>query len=857
MPFLQFDVESLKAILEQFDDPSALDSHPWADAAFVQEYATRNPKWREASRGRQLAHALEEVFANTRPSTPPRRGKRLDTSWGEFGLLAALYFAPLQFGAPIPESFRNAWGRIDQSILFYAFGRADGLTAEQVQTYKLVGDEPQAASNSTLSDWHRKGIRQLAEALGARERFAQDSSSTADHAAASARSEAEKPSNRTKRKIVWGMALFLLLLALAWGGFKTWRIYNLATVVWEDVNAMRGLGLTEPDMAALQAAGPKLSVLREDFHALREEVEPLLWMGPLLQWAPEYGGELAEARDFLVMADSTLAASDGLYRAFSPLLDTIADTDTGSSFDMTKVTQLMSDARPQLIEAQALMEEAAQARERIDLERLSPRTREAMTLADKALAWMQDGIVIALEFPRMAGATDEGPKTYLLLAQNEDELRPTGGFITAAGTLMMQDAQLGNLTFQGSGELDNWTKAYPSAPWQLHQYMNSEVLVLRDANWFSDYRVAAVYAETLYAYQNDHSVDGVIVIDQHVLVELLRVTGPIPLEGSAELIGADSVVEYMRAQKIPPWVITEANSALWDNKAFINRLTAALLKRIIEGGFELEQMARVLLQALDEHHILLQFDNPALTPVLVRRGWDGAIRPGAGDFLMAVDFNSGFNKTNAVVESRLEYEVNLSRPESPAAQLSIAHANKAAKLPCLPEFSIRQILTEIEKEQYVEEDYPINRCYWAYVRVYTAPGTELLDANPQTISGESLLSGFDVPPQVDALGKEEEIQGAQGFGFLKLVQGGETVETNLRFGLPAFVVEQTDGAWKYQLRVQKQPGTIAVPFVLRVQLPPGAVVQSMPESAVFENGTVILETDLRLDLNLEIVFVVP
>ncbi|MBV6396451.1 MAG: hypothetical protein HFACDABA_02049 [Anaerolineales bacterium] len=858
MPFLQFNAESLKTILEQIDDPGALDSHPWADAAFVQEFVTRNPNWEEASRGRQLAHALEEVFANTRPAVPPRRGKRLDTSWGEFGLLAALYFAPLQFGAPIPESFRDAWGRIDHSILLYTFGRADGVPAQQAQTYKLVGDELQVASNSTLSDWHRKGIQQLVEAVHARERFAQEAASTPNQAAAPGRSEAGKAPNRVRRKITWVVALSLFLLLLAWAGFKAWRIYNLAAVVWEDVNAMRGLGLTEPDVAALQAAGPKLSVLREDVHALHEEVEPLLWMGPLLQWVPAYGGELAEARNLLIMADSTLAATDGLYRAFSPLLDTIADTDAGSNFDLAKITQLMSDARPQLIEAQAWVEEAAQARERIDLERLSPRTREAMLLADKALPWMQDGIVIALEFPHMMGATDQGPKTYLLLAQNEDELRPTGGFITAAGTLMMQDAQIGNLTFQGSGTLDDWTKAYPSAPWQLHQYMNSEVLVLRDVNWFADYRVAALYAETFYAYQNDHSVDGVIVIDQHLLVELLRVTGPVHVEGSTELIGADGVVEYMRAQKIPPWEITEANSALWDNKEFINRLTTALLNRILDGGFELEQMMRVLLQMLDEHHILLQFDNPALTPVLVRRGWDGAIRPGTGDFLMAVDFNSGFNKTNAVVERRLGYEVNLSRPDAPGAQLSITHVNQAAKLPCLPEFLMTPILNEIEKQQYAEENYPINRCYWAYVRVYTAPGTELLDANPQTISGETLLSGFDVPPQVDALGREEELQGVQGFGFLKLVQGGETVETNLRFGLPAFVVvQEADGSWKYQLRVQKQPGTVAVPFVLRVQLPTGAVVQSMPEEAVFENGTVVLQTDLQLDLNLEILFTVP
>ena len=129
----QFDSDSLKTILEQLHVPEALDSHPWASAAFVQDALTQNPDWKEMSPGRQLAYALETLFASTRPGVPPRRGKRLDTSWGEFGLLAALYFAPLKFGATIPGSLRDAWGRIDQSMLLYVFGRADALTVEQVQ----------------------------------------------------------------------------------------------------------------------------------------------------------------------------------------------------------------------------------------------------------------------------------------------------------------------------------------------------------------------------------------------------------------------------------------------------------------------------------------------------------------------------------------------------------------------------------------------------------------------------------------------------------------------------------------------------------------------------------------------------
>ena len=853
-----FDIDSLKSILEQLRAPESLDAHPWVSAAFVKDAAARNPEWGEMPPGKQLAFAIETLFASARPGVPPRRGKRLDTSWGEFGLLAALYFAPLKFGTAIPNSLRDAWGRIDQSILLYVFGRGDALTEEQMQVFKLVGDEADVAPNSTLSDWHRKGIQQLAEAIQTRENFMQDSSSMQKQDGSRGRGGRREPSTRWNRKVVTRVVLALFLLLVVWGGFKAWRVYNLAVTVWDDANAMRGLGLSEPSVDAVRQAGPRLGTLSDDFHALRKETEPFLWLGPLFGWVPEYGGDIASARDLVVMADSMLSASDISYQALAPLLDVITETNSASGFDSAKFVEILNEAQPQLIEAQALAEEAVQARERIDVDRLSPRAREAMTYADKALPWMRDGLLIMREFPRMMGASDEGPKTYLLLAQNEDELRPTGGFITAAGTLLLQDGKIGSLRFENSSALDNWDKAYPSAPWQLHQYMNSPVLVLRDVNWFADYPTAALYAESLYAYQNDHSVDGVIAFDQHLLIEILRATGPIQVEGNPESIDADNVVEYMRAQKVPPGGSSNPNSVAWDNKAFINKLTSALLERLLGGGFKWEQLMAVLVQALDEHHILLQFDNPVLTPILVRRGWDGAVRPGQGDFLMVVDFNMGFNKVNAVVEKSLSYEVDLTDPDAPGAKLSITHTNHAVKVPCVPAPSIQQTLTLDDQYDFFESDYPIDRCYWGYVRVYTVPGVELLTANPQTIPAESMLFDQGVPPQIDVLGPEEEIQGAQGFGFLKLVQGGESVETNLRYALPASVVQKdADGWWTYRLRVQKQPGTVAVPFTLRIQLPEGAAIRVIPSGAVFENGVLLLQIDLRTDLNLEILFTLP
>ncbi|MCK7500508.1 MAG: hypothetical protein MZW92_67395 [Comamonadaceae bacterium] len=112
------------------------------------------------------------------PPTPPRRGKRLDPRWGEFGLLAALYFSPFNHGTPFPSSLLDAWKRIDTAILYHVYGKpAESLTGSEIQRYQLVGAEIEYGSASTLSDWHKKGLQRLADILVNRERYLSVSSS--------------------------------------------------------------------------------------------------------------------------------------------------------------------------------------------------------------------------------------------------------------------------------------------------------------------------------------------------------------------------------------------------------------------------------------------------------------------------------------------------------------------------------------------------------------------------------------------------------------------------------------------------------------------------------------------------------
>jgi hypothetical protein len=238
-----------------------------------------------------------------------------------------------------------------------------------------------------------------------------------------------------------------------------------------------------------------------------------------------------------------------------------------------------------------------------------------------------------------------------------------------------------------------------------------------------------------------------------------------------------------------------------------------------------------------------------MTSLLERYRWDGAVRPNADDFLMVVDSNIGFNKTNAVVESSLSYDVDLTRPLSPTASLTVFHKNNAAEITFCKHWN------KVRVEN--EEGYPITDCYWNYLRVYMKSGTKLLTATPQTVPDNWMILKQENPGQVDLL--EEEIDGVQAFGTLQVLPGGESLSASFQFALPADIpgVDPGSGQTTYRLKVQKQPGTSAVPITIRVHLPKNASIETSQSGAVIQDNNIMYETNLRTDIEFEVVFTSP
>ena len=255
------------------------------------------------------------------------------------------------------------------------------------------------------------------------------------------------------------------------------------------------------------------------------------------------------------------------------------------------------------------------------------------------------------------------------------------------------------------------------------------------------------------------------------------------------------------------------------------------------------QLGRAILRLLDERHIQIWLADEAAQAVVQRQGWDGAIRTTAGDYLMVVDSNLGFNKVNAQATTAILYEVTLKRDAPAEANLQLSHQNPS-----------RGEGACVHKPRYGDDYWEIiNRCYWDYLRVYAPSGSRLKRATPHPLSGKFLLSQQDEPARVDDLPPEMD---KTVWGTLLMVPHRATLQTTFQYTLPERVIQKTAEGWRYTLLVQKQAGTLANELQVILNLPPGSrLVKTTPAPVERDAaGQVIFDLRLDQDRRIEVVF---
>lgn len=836
--FQDFTIEELKRVLHSIEHPHSLNDHPWAWSGFVKEHAQKFPDLQALSRGELLLHTIKYHFLKLLPQSPPRPGKRIATKWGQFGILAARYFYPLTEGNPPPPTLEEAWRNIDESVNYFveakAAGDAKSESGIQLFTFSDVMElSPNSPPLSTLSDWHTRGLEDLRRLL--------ETSNTSHIQKQKKNTALEKNrSQRLGRRVLLIIAILVLSL-FSWTGVKAARIYQLGKELY---NQYQGI-TSQNDFVDLRPQttehlGSQISLANQRLQKLDAEMQPFYAFAPFFRWLPGHGGDIENSRAILDYLSSLVSAADRSFDAMQPLLSVYATTDGEQPpISQQELFAQLQESQNDFQLALALLEDAERAREQIDFFSLSQQVQTEIQKVDQLLPFLKDGLMVGAQLPAAVGLGPSGPKTYLLLLQNEDELRATGGFITGVGAMTLEDGKILSFEIENSPEIDNLDLPYNALPWQMAEYMDGGLWLIRDANWSPDFPQVANFAERLYAYSKVHAVDGVIALDQHAIELLLEATGPIEVGG--ELVSAENVVPFMRTQKD----ILNEGLGYEHSKDFLPVLAQALITKIQAYESLLGQtFYEQLLHALNEKHMLVQLDNQELMDILSRRSWDGAIRRGDADYLAVIEANLGFNKVNAATETSIVYSVDLQDLSNPRAYLEIAVFNEnPAFIPCIP------------RQELIEPGYAglIKQCYWNYLRVYTQEGTKLIDATAHTVPGDWMITGRSVPAQVDEL---SELDGGYGFGTLFVVPTDSSVRTEFEFGLPigVAVLDAEKNQITYKLNLQKQAGTMGRQIELTITPPTGYTLIDSNQPGEWKDARWTTKLTLRTDLELILVF---
>jgi len=421
--------------------------------------------------------------------------------------------------------------------------------------------------------------------------------------------------------------------------------------------------------------------------------------------------------------------------------------------------------------------------------------------------------------PDLAGVY--GKRTYLILFQNNMELRPTGGFIGSFALVTFEEGKLIDFQVSDVYSADGQLKGHVEPPEPIRRHLGEAGWYLRDSNFSPDFLVSALRASWFLEKETGRRVDGVVGIDLFLAQRILRAIGAVELVDYQEKVDADNLFE--RAE-----YYAEVNffPGSTQKKDFLGALANALFEKVRQAD-ENQWLAisQALFESFNSKDLLISLDNQEAARILADLGWDGSLRrvkceaeegECLVDYLMIVESNFGINKANYFVKRDLTHQVNFDSKGK-----------------------VKEILRIDYHNQSQSEIFPAGR-YKNYLRILTPLGTTL---DKVVINGKGIEKG-----KID----ETEISGKAAFGFLIEVpiQTKKTVEINYQLA-DKFAGGAGD---RYLLYLQKQPGIEDKVFNFWLVPPAKAqVVATQPKSS-FASGLVVFAPQFNQDLVFEVSF---
>jgi hypothetical protein len=430
----------------------------------------------------------------------------------------------------------------------------------------------------------------------------------------------------------------------------------------------------------------------------------------------------------------------------------------------------------------------------------------------------------------------EGKKTYLVLFQNNMELRPGGGFIGSYGLLTFDNGRITSFKVHDVYDADGKLTAHIEPPFALKRYLGSSHWFLRDSNFSIDFPTNAKQAISFLKLETGETVSGVIAVDTSFLKNILGAIGPVEVSDYKETVTKDNF--YLLTQ-------THAEKDFFpgstQKKDFLRALLSSLQAKIeVDKNRNFLAILQALGESITTKHLFFAFsDVPSQKLFTVNNLssslWDGRERKENTflDFFGVIDANLGLNKTNYYITRSIDQVVRIDSQGSSEGTATITYVNNSKK------------------------ESPFGGSYKNYLRFVLPANTTLKEVKIDNLKKETREAITDpliftaknfVSPKELEIERGQE-QGKDTFGFLVTVPMGATRKISITYASNK-VINANAPEFGYDLSLFKQPGTEDDAYSFTLVYPSSFRVVSIDPKLSDLGGKLVYSGKLNADLSI-------
>ncbi|MFH1769153.1 MAG: DUF4012 domain-containing protein [Parcubacteria group bacterium] len=652
------------------------------------------------------------------------------------------------------------------------------------------------------------------------------------------------PIRTTKRKIRVGRKLGVLLAGIIFVGASYMLVNKGEVVIRQSLeenseSALLNLEYAKANLLELDflGASENFALAYDDFDAASGTLDKFgASIASALSSLPGFS-KVNTASNLVEAGQSISKAGESLSNAFATISETnvFAMLDPSADTGNTSLARIVKDFKESLVSADKNIKKAERLLSDVDTT-LIPEGKQEMFLDFRSqIPEFQQYIGGAVDYSDflLDFIGEKGTKRYILLLQNNTERRATGGFPGTYGIVTFEDGYLKEVFINDIYLIDGQIKQNIIPPEPLaHITANWG---MRDANWFADFPTSAKKVEEMYMLDGGGEVDGVLAVTPYVIERLLDIVGPIEMpEYNVTLTSENFLdeiqneVEYEADRSAPKQIVSD----------FQPKFMEALAE---QEGMEWVEIFKILLESVEQKHVLAYFDNSHLQETAEINKFSGEVIDVPHDYIQVVISNIKGAKTDAVTENAYQLDSVLNEDGSVEHTL---------------------IINRVHNGGHSKYGF-YNQTNNAYIRVYVPENAQIISAKDVTSNDHEPLVdydalGFKMDPDLAEIedSKTSPIEdlevftesGKRVFGFWLDTEPQDSSVASITYKIPNALENSKD----YRLLWQKQSGSVADNMHVTLRLPDGRHVLNVSPNVQSIGNNLIYQSDLSIDRGISI-----